>query len=197
MKNIFIFCLIILSNVIIFSQGFESSTKEITKIATTLQNELVFTEELYDLNNGETWGLATYIPLNETTETLMDFLNEKGISGILVFKITIEPKQVINITGNIKINGRSEYYEEVREGSPEVYFLDDNSFMHLYHSSYGNFNISTSEEYIILFLNTSSLLNNYDYVMNLNTSTSISNWQIRKKGLEYKKFKEIMSNLGY
>jgi len=127
----------------------------------------------------------------------MNFLNEKGISGILVFKITIEPKQVINITGNIKINGRSEYYEEVREGSPEVYFLDENSFMHLYHSSYGNFNISTSEEYIILFLNTSSLLNNYDYVMNLNTSTSISNWQIRKKGLEYKKFKEIMSNLGY
>ena len=98
----------------------------------------------------------------------------------------------ILITGEVKLTGKGKYSEDIKEVNTTLLLLTDNYFVSI-DQGWSEFFIFTDMEYIILYVLSESLLNNYDYIVNLKTETAAATWKARRNSLEYKKIMNIIN----
>jgi len=191
MKKFFVILLFSIS-IIAFSGAFTETVNKAVDIAKTCQENLVFTEELYDLSTGKTWGIATYIPLDSNIQMVAPFINEEGVNGFLVINFLENSTSTKSISGNVIMTGKDKYDGEVEDVYPTLSLITEHFYANISYGYGSSFYIATDKDYIILYISTTYLLNNYDYVVSLKTSTAVGTWKIRKNGLEYQKFLNII-----
>jgi len=180
---------------LVFSGAFTETLNKVIDIVELCQSNLVFTEELYNLATGETWGIATYIPLDSNLQMVAPFINEEGVNGFLVIKILTDSASAIAISGEVTMTGNAKYYNEVREVEPNLSLITDNFYTRVDYNYDSEFYIVTDSDYIVLYISTTSLLSNYDYIVNLKTTTAAATWKIRRNGLEYQKFVQLLKEI--
>jgi hypothetical protein len=188
----FLVILLFLISILAFSGAFTETVNKVIDIAKTCQENLVFTEELYDLSTGEVWGIAAYIPLDSNVPIFASFINEEGVNGFLVIKFLDESTSIKAVNGAVQLTGKRKNYDEVKDVNPFISLITEHFYARVDYEYSGEFYVATDKIYIILYVSTSSLLNNYDYVATLKTNTAVGTWKIRKNGLEYQKFLDII-----
>lgn len=191
MRKIIVFLLFSIA-ILAFSGAFTETVDKIIDIAETCQENLVFTEELYDLSTGKTWGIATYIPLDSNIQLFSSMTIEKGVSGFLVIKFVEDSTSIKLLSGDVKLTGKSSYSNAIIDDNPEIYLITDNFYIDVDRLHNGYFFMYTDKEYVVLLISTTSLQNNHDYVVSFKTATTVATWNIRKNDSKYQKFLDII-----
>ena len=197
MKRLLTVVLSVLIVLSAFAGSFTPLVETVLTIAKKCQENLVFTEELYDLKTEKTWAIATYIPLESNLLNLVPFVSKENVNGFIVIQIT-DPATLVAVKGYVKLMGKSKYEDKVVETWPDIiYLITDNYYVGVSEGSYSSFSIVTDKKELVLFLFASDLASSSDYIVSLQLTKSVASWKIRRNSLEHKKFKEIIKELGY
>lgn len=195
MKKWFFLVLILLVSFTLFGQAFKESVDALIAIADKCIEENIYVNELYDLSSGTVWGTAVYIPLTNQLTNFVPNIEEEGINGFLVIKFDAS-SPLVAVEGEIKFTGKRSYGDSVDEVYARIYLLDYNMFVQI-DSSFGEFYIATDEPFVVLYLKTTYLKANTDYLVNVKTNTTAVNWTIRMNDARFKKLQQIITELGY
>jgi len=192
MRKILLLVGLIVCGIVVFGDAFTQTIDKIISISDTCVENLIFTEELYNLSTGETWGMATYIPVDSHLQMVAPFINEEGVSGFLVVKFLESSTSTKVVSGSVKLTGKDKY-DDISDVNPRIALITDHFYVRVDHWAMDSeFYIATDEDYLTLYISTTQLLNNHDYILTLKTATAVATWKIRKNGLEYQKFLNIL-----
>lgn len=182
-----------------FGGYFSPTIDYLTTLADKCLNDRVFYQDLFDMNTGETFAEAIFIPsivLDDLNEIIVNRFKSQPLEpleflGVLVLKVKLD--QVNNQISSIgiqefKISGTNSYGSPVSDRSAVAFLTTENYFVKI-EDFYGS--IISSLDYVMLSVY-GDFIWNKTIIIQLRTNTSQGLWRIKPDSPDFTKLKSLI-----